>query len=106
MAEISTWSPMAREQIETAAGAGYLDRQRNDAEAFRKEDDLRLPANLDYGLVGSLSNEVREKLSRQKPLTLGQAARIEGVTPPGLPGRPCWPMFAGRRPLDVLSAAP
>jgi tRNA uridine 5-carboxymethylaminomethyl modification enzyme len=83
--EISTWSAMAREQIEIeAAYAGYLDRQRNDAEAFRKEEDLRLPADLDYGLVGSLSNEVREKLARVKPLTLGQAARIEGVTPGAL----------------------
>jgi len=83
--EISMWSAMAREQIEIeAAYAGYLDRQRNDAEAFRKEEDLRLPADLDYGLVGSLSNEVREKLARVKPLTLGQAARIEGVTPGAL----------------------
>ncbi|CAN5470693.1 tRNA uridine-5-carboxymethylaminomethyl(34) synthesis enzyme MnmG [soil metagenome] len=83
--EISAWSPMAREQIEIeAAYAGYLDRQRTDAEAFRKEEDLRLPANLDYALVGSLSNEVREKLMRVKPLTLGQAARIEGVTPGAL----------------------
>ena len=83
--EISTWSPMAREQIEIeAAYAGYLDRQRTDAEAFRKEEDLRLPADLDYALVGSLSNEVREKLQRVKPLTLGQAARIEGVTPGAL----------------------
>lgn len=83
--EISTWSAVAREQIEIeAAYAGYLDRQRNDAEAFRKEEDLRLPADLDYGLVGSLSNEVREKLARVRPLTLGQAARIEGVTPGAL----------------------
>jgi len=83
--QIAAWSPMAREQIEIeAAYADYLDRQRNDAEAFRKEEDLRLPADLDYGLVGSLSNEVREKLARVKPLTLGQAARIEGVTPGAL----------------------
>jgi tRNA uridine 5-carboxymethylaminomethyl modification enzyme len=83
--EISTWSPMAREQIEIeAAYAGYLDRQRDDAEAFRKEEDLRLPADLDYALVGSLSNEVREKLTRVRPMTLGQAARIEGVTPGAL----------------------
>jgi tRNA uridine 5-carboxymethylaminomethyl modification enzyme len=83
--QIATWSPMAREQIEIeAAYAGYLDRQRSDAEAFRKEEDLRLPADLDYGQVGSLSNEVREKLVRVKPLTLGQAARIEGVTPGAL----------------------
>ena len=83
--EIAGWSPMAREQIEIeAAYAGYLDRQRSDAESFRKEEDLRLPADLDYGQVGSLSNEVREKLVRVRPLTLGQAARIEGVTPGAL----------------------
>jgi tRNA uridine 5-carboxymethylaminomethyl modification enzyme len=83
--EVSTWNMAVREQIEIeAAYAGYLDRQRADAESFRKEEDLRLPADLDYRAVGSLSNEVREKLARVKPLTLGQAARIEGVTPGAL----------------------
>jgi tRNA uridine 5-carboxymethylaminomethyl modification enzyme len=83
--EVSTWNIMVREQIEIeAAYAGYLDRQRVDAESFRKEEDLRLPADLDYRAVGSLSNEIREKLTRVKPLTLGQAARIEGVTPGAL----------------------
>ena len=83
--EVSTWNMAVREQIEIeAAYAGYLDRQRADAESFRKEEDLRLPADLDYQAVGSLSNEVREKLARVKPLTLGQAARIEGVTPGAL----------------------
>ena len=83
--EVSTWNMAVREQIEIeAAYAGYLDRQRADAESFRKEEDLRLPADLDYGSVGSLSNEVREKLVRVRPLTLGQAARIEGLTPGAL----------------------
>ncbi|WP_165829011.1 tRNA uridine-5-carboxymethylaminomethyl(34) synthesis enzyme MnmG [Caulobacter radicis] len=83
--EIAAWSPMAREQIEIeAAYAGYLDRQRADAESLRKDEDLRLPTDLDYREIGSLSNEVREKLIRVKPLTLGQAARIEGVTPGAL----------------------
>ncbi|MCE3289594.1 MAG: gidA, partial [Caulobacter sp.] len=50
-------------------------------EAFRRDENLRLPAELDYGAIGGLSNEVREKLQRVRPLTLGQAARIEGVTP-------------------------
>ncbi len=60
---------MAREQIEIeAVYAGYLDRQAADVEAFRRDEDLRLPADLDYGLVGSLSNEVREKLARVQPL--------------------------------------
>ena len=74
-----------REQIETEAGyAGYLDRQAADVAAFRRDEDLILPPDLDYGLVGGLSNEVREKLIAVRPLTLGQASRIEGVTPGAL----------------------
>ena len=80
--QIGGWSPEVREQIEIDAGyAGYLDRQAADVAAFRRDEDLRLPADLDYRAIGGLSNEVREKLSAVRPLTLGQAARIEGVTP-------------------------
>jgi len=83
--EAVDWSPVAREQLEIdAAYAGYLDRQAADAAAFRRDENLRLPADLDYAGVGGLSNEVREKLMAVKPLTLGQAARIEGVTPGAL----------------------
>jgi tRNA uridine 5-carboxymethylaminomethyl modification enzyme len=80
--QIASWRPEIREQIEIDAGyAGYLDRQIADVEAFRRDEDLRLPADLDYRAVGGLSNEVREKLAAVRPLTLGQANRIEGVTP-------------------------
>lgn len=83
--QIGAWSPAVREQIEIDAGyAGYLDRQAADAEAFRRDEDLRLPADLDYATIGGLSNEVRDKLTNVRPLTLGQAARIEGVTPGAL----------------------
>lgn len=83
--QMGAWSPAVREQLEIDAGyAGYLDRQAADAEAFRRDEDLRLPADLDYAQVGGLSNEVREKLAAVRPLTLGQAARIEGVTPGAL----------------------
>ena len=83
--EISDWSPAVREQVEIdAAYSGYLDRQAADAEAFRRDESLRLPPTLDYAAVGGLSNEIREKLSSVRPLTLGQAARIEGVTPGAL----------------------
>jgi tRNA uridine 5-carboxymethylaminomethyl modification enzyme len=83
--EIAQWAPDIREQVEIdAAYAGYLDRQAADAAAFRRDEDLRLPADLDYAGVGGLSNEVREKLIAVRPLTLGQAARIEGVTPGAL----------------------
>ncbi len=83
--EIAGWSPAVREQIEIdAAYAGYLDRQAADVEAFRRDEALRLPADLDYSAIGGLSNEVRSKLAAVRPLTLGQAARIEGVTPGAL----------------------
>ncbi|NEX91519.1 tRNA uridine-5-carboxymethylaminomethyl(34) synthesis enzyme MnmG [Caulobacter sp. 17J65-9] len=83
--EISGWSREVAEQVEIdAAYAGYLDRQAADAEAFRKEEELRLPADLDYRAIGGLSHECREKLHAVRPLTLGQAARIEGVTPGAL----------------------
>lgn len=82
---IADWDPTIREQIEIDAGyASYLDRQAIDAQALRSEEDLVLPADLDYGAIGSLSNEVREKLIRVQPRTLGQAGRIEGMTPGAL----------------------
>ena len=59
---------------------GYLARQRQDIAAYRSDEALTLPGDLDYGAIGSLSNEVRQKLQAHKPATLGQAARISGVT--------------------------
>jgi len=82
---ISEWSPQVRQQIEIDASyAGYLDRQASDAEALRREEALALPVDLDYAAIGSLSNEVREKLTLVQPGTLGQAGRIEGMTPGAL----------------------
>jgi tRNA uridine 5-carboxymethylaminomethyl modification enzyme len=82
---IGDWTPEVREQIEIdAAYAGYLDRQDADVEAFRRDENLLLPADLDYGGVGGLSIEARERLSAVRPATLGQASRIEGVTPGAL----------------------
>ena len=70
------------EQLEIEAlYAGYLDRQEADVAAFRRDENLSLPTDLDYLRVGGLSNEVREKLANARPATLGQAGRIEGVTP-------------------------
>ena len=64
--------------------AGYLDRQQADIAAFRKDESLSLPAYLDYGAIGGLSNEMREKLGAAQPETLGAASRIPGVTPAAL----------------------
>jgi len=83
--QINAWSDAVREQVQIDAGyAGYLDRQSADADALRREEALKLPANLDYSGIGGLSNEVREKLSLIQPQTLGQAGRIEGMTPGAL----------------------
>jgi tRNA uridine 5-carboxymethylaminomethyl modification enzyme len=80
--ELASTSRQVAEQMEIeAAYVGYLDRQEADIIAFRRDEDLRLPADLDYRAVGGLSNEAKEKLSTVRPATLGQAARIEGLTP-------------------------
>jgi len=64
--------------------SGYLDRQTSDILAFRRDEALELPADLDYAAIGSLSNEVRLKLDKARPATLGAAGRIPGVTPAAL----------------------
>jgi tRNA uridine 5-carboxymethylaminomethyl modification enzyme len=64
--------------------AAYLDRQSEDVAALRRDEALSLPADIDYDAIGGLSNEVRQKLKAVRPLTLGQASRIEGVTPGAL----------------------
>ena len=60
--------------------AGYIERQEREAGKLREDEDLRIPADLGYGMPG-LSREMVEKLSRVRPLSLGQASRIPGVTP-------------------------
>ncbi len=83
--ELSDLSVDIAEQIEIdALYAGYLDRQQSDILAFRRDEAVRIPVDFDYGAVGGLSNEAREKLERTRPETLGQASRIEGVTPGAL----------------------
>ena len=61
--------------------AGYIERQLDEIERHRAQEDQALPADLDYAEVRGLSTEVREKLLRWRPVTLGHAARIPGVTP-------------------------
>ena len=61
--------------------AGYIDRQQTEISRTQRYEHLKLPENVDYSLVSGLSNEVSEKLKKQRPETLGQASRIPGVTP-------------------------
>lgn len=74
-----------KEQIEIDAQySGYIDRQMADIKAYRREDNLSIPRDMDYTKIGSLSNEVRTKLETIKPETLGAASRIQGMTPAAL----------------------
>jgi tRNA uridine 5-carboxymethylaminomethyl modification enzyme len=74
--------PQVAEQVEIQAKyAGYIDRQRDEIARHARHEDTRLPHALDYATVRGLSHEVRQKLARHRPATLGQAARISGVTP-------------------------
>ncbi len=92
-----------------ATYAVYLDRQRADIAAFRRDEAVTLPALLDYGSIAGLSNELRLKLDKVRPLTLGQAARIEGVTPRRSPFSPPMPVAAHlhrSRPNDQIPSGP
>ena len=83
--EIGGIPPDIAKQMEIEAGyAVYLDRQRADIQAFRRDEALAIPGDLDFDHVGSLSNEAREKLELARPATLGAAARISGITPAAL----------------------
>jgi tRNA uridine 5-carboxymethylaminomethyl modification enzyme len=69
-------------QVDVAAKySGYLKRQNDEIERQRRNEELRLPENIDYGEVSGLSNEARQRLRDVRPETLGQAARIPGLTP-------------------------
>ena len=92
MADLETAFPQlsalsSAEKIQLAIEAtysGYLERQKADVEQLRRDEALEIPADMDFRTVGGLSNEVRSKLETVRPATLGQAARIEGVTPGAL----------------------
>ncbi|HKK14884.1 MAG TPA: tRNA uridine-5-carboxymethylaminomethyl(34) synthesis enzyme MnmG [Gammaproteobacteria bacterium] len=74
--------PAAGEQVEVQTKyAGYIERQQAEIERHRRHDEQAVPEDLDYGAIRGLSAEVREKLQASRPLTVGQAARIPGVTP-------------------------
>jgi len=80
--ELAQIEPIIAEQIQIDAQyAGYIDRQLADIEAYRKDENLEIPSDLDYNAIGSLSAEVIDKLETARPQTLGTASRIPGVTP-------------------------
>jgi tRNA uridine 5-carboxymethylaminomethyl modification enzyme len=83
--QFSALSPMIAEQLDIDAKyAVYLDRQRADIESYRRDESFELPAELDYGAMAGLSHEIRQKLQTLRPATIGQAGRIDGMTPAAL----------------------
>jgi len=83
--ELAAITGAVAEQMEIEGKyAGYLDRQDADIRAFRRDEALQIPSDLDYAAIAGLSNEVRQKLEAARPATLGAAARISGVTPAAL----------------------
>lgn len=83
--DLADLPPAIAAQIEIEARySGYVARQDADIRAFRRDETLALPADLDYGAIGSLSAEMRQVLSAARPETLGAAGRIPGVTPAAL----------------------
>ncbi|MGH6834801.1 MAG: tRNA uridine-5-carboxymethylaminomethyl(34) synthesis enzyme MnmG [Methylocella sp.] len=80
--ELGGIAPKAAAQIEIDAKyAVYLDRQSNDIEAFRRDEALTIPEDINYAVLPGLSNEIRGRLDLIRPRTMGQAGRIEGMTP-------------------------
>ena len=80
--EIPHASKKEEEQIEIGAHyAGYLEKQEAEIIAFRKDENLKIPDNMDYSVLSGLSNEVKSKFKLIRPKTLGQALRIDGITP-------------------------
>lgn len=82
IADIAEIEPQVAEQVAIQAKYdGYIQRQSAEIDRTKRYDHMRLPEQIDYRNVPGLSNEVSEKLTRQRPETLGQASRIPGVTP-------------------------
>ncbi|HEY4863289.1 MAG TPA: tRNA uridine-5-carboxymethylaminomethyl(34) synthesis enzyme MnmG, partial [Xanthobacteraceae bacterium] len=83
--ELNSFDAKIVEQLEIDAKyAVYLDRQAGDVERFRREECLLLPDAIDYESIPGLSSELRHKLGAVRPTTLGQANRIDGMTPAAL----------------------
>jgi tRNA uridine 5-carboxymethylaminomethyl modification enzyme len=77
--------PQVKLELEVAAKyCGYIARQRDEIERQRRNEETPLPAHIDYATVRGLSTEVRQRLTETRPVTLGQAARIPGITPAAL----------------------
>ena len=81
-ADIPHYGRLIDEQVEINAHySGYLPKQESDIKTFKKDESLVIPTEIDYDSFSGLSNEIKSKLKLIRPKTLGQALRIDGVTP-------------------------
>ncbi|MBB6254868.1 tRNA uridine-5-carboxymethylaminomethyl(34) synthesis enzyme MnmG [Nitrospirillum iridis] len=102
--ELNGFAPEIAEQVEIDGRyAGYLDRQEADIRAFRRDEALALPPDLDVDAIASLSAEIRTKLRQVRPATLGAAARIPGMTPAALTALL---RHVKKRPVRAVNDAP
>ena len=83
-ANSSTIADVVEQVVLEAKYSGYIDRQTNEVERFRRMEGKRIPGHFDYSAVPQLRREARDKLSRVRPTSLGQASRVSGITPADL----------------------
>ena len=89
LSDLAAFDPWLADQPKDAAELaeisvkyeGYLDRQRSQVAQFRRSEDMLLPDDIDYMAMDTLRIEARQKLTQQRPRSIGQAARIPGVSP-------------------------
>ena len=82
IAEYQTDDAIVADQVEIEIKyEGYISRQADEIERLRKNENTALPVDLDYGIIGGLSNEIKQKLGTVRPETVAQASRVQGVTP-------------------------
>ena len=80
--EIPVFTKEIDEALEIKAHyKGYLTKQTADILAFKRDENLKIPKNMDYEVLSGLSNEVKSKFKKIRPQTMGQALRIDGITP-------------------------
>ncbi len=104
LAQISP--PLARRLEADAKYAVYLDRQAEDVARYRRDESMTLPDDLDYAGLAGLSNEMRQKFIEVRPRSLGQAGRVEGVTPAALALVAAHVRRAAARPSPIAAASP
>jgi tRNA uridine 5-carboxymethylaminomethyl modification enzyme len=80
--QLGGFAPDVREQLQVEIKyEGYIARQQDVVERFRRSEQVSIPEDMDYFAIDGLSTEVKEKLTKVRPVSLGQAARIPGITP-------------------------